>query len=236
MQMNLVVNLLDDIDRFCRELKIEVILTLNTSEEWTPLEYSYPLFVIKNKTPKGFGENHNQAFKLANGQFFCVLNPDIRLNDNPFPPLLEGLTDDSVGVVAPMILNDLNLIEDSARRFPSPGSIFLKLINKIFNKPTSSSSSVDQNYDWVGGMFMFFKVDTYREVRGFDQRYFMYYEDVDICARLTNMGRRVLLCQTSRVVHLAQRASHRNMRHLLWHLTSMLRFFMSSAYWRLLWR
>jgi N-acetylglucosaminyl-diphospho-decaprenol L-rhamnosyltransferase len=236
MQMNLVVNLLDDIDRFCSGINVEVILTLNTGEEWTPFEYSYPLFVIKNETPKGFGENHNQAFKSARGEFFCVLNPDIRLNDNPFPPLLECLKDDSVGVVAPVILNDLNLIEDSARRFPSPLSIFLKLINKILNKPNSVRANADSNYDWVGGMFMFFNVNTYREVRGFDQRYFMYYEDVDICARLTHMGKQVLLCQTSRVVHLAQRASHRNMRHLRWHLTSMLRFFMSGAYWRLLWR
>lgn len=236
MQMSLVVNLLDDIEKFCRSDKIEVILTLNIHEDLNAFEYSYPLVVIKNSAPKGFGQNHNQAFKLAKGQFFCVMNPDIRLNENPFPPLLEAIENDATGVVAPVILNDMNLIEDSARSFPSPISIFIKLLNKFINKAKNSRVVSSQKYEWVGGMFMLFKVDTYTSVNGFDERYFMYYEDVDICARLTNMGKSVVLCQTSHAIHLAQRASHRSIRHLSWHISSMLRFFLSRAYWRLLWR
>lgn len=236
MQMNLIVNLLDDIERFCGLEKIEVILTLNISENFNSLKYSFPLLVINNKTPKGFGANHNQAFEFAKGQFFCVLNPDIRLNNNPFLQLVDCLADDDVGVAAPVIFNDLNLIEDSARPFPSPVSIFKKVLKKIFNESVGVRAVSNERYEWVGGMFMLFNIDTYRLVNGFDERYFMYYEDVDICARLTNMGKRVVLCQSSNAIHLAQRASHRSMKHLRWHVSSMLRFFFSNAYWRVLWR
>ncbi|PUE56776.1 hypothetical protein B9Z36_10875 [Limnohabitans sp. Rim8] len=237
MQMNLVINLLDDIERVCKLEKIEVILTLNVGESLDLLKYSFPLSVIKNNRPKGFGENHNQAFKSAKGSFFCVMNPDIRLTDNPFLPLVRCLTEGvDVGVVAPVILNDSGLIEDSARLFPSPVSIFSKVISKLFRKSALSRPVSNKSYEWIGGMFMLFKVDTYSMVNGFDERYFMYYEDVDICARLTSMGKLIVLCEESSAIHLAQRASHRSLRHLRWHIISMLRFFLSSAYWRVLWR
>lgn len=237
MQINLVINLLDDIERICKLEKIEVILTLNVSENLDSLNYSFPLSVVKNKRPKGFGENQNQAFKLARGSYFCVMNPDVRLNDNPFIPLVRCLIEDvGVGVVAPVILNGSGLIEDSARPFPSPISIFSKLINKLLRKPALGRPVSNEPYEWVGGMFMLFSVNTYRLINGFDERYFMYYEDVDICARLTNIGKKVVLCHASSVIHLAQRASHRSMRHLRWHIASMLRFFFSRAYWQVLWR
>jgi N-acetylglucosaminyl-diphospho-decaprenol L-rhamnosyltransferase len=236
MQMDLIVNLLDDIERACISKKIEVILTLNANEYLDTLSYSYPLSIIKNDSPKGFGANHNQAFKLAKGKFFCVMNPDIRLNEDPFPALLNGLEVDTVGVISPIIMNDSNLIEDSARLFPSPISIFFKLVNKLFNRSVIGTAVGNEAYEWVGGMFMLFTANTYKLINGFDERYFMYYEDVDICARLTNMGKQVVLCQSTSVIHLAQRASHRSMKHLRWHLNSMLRFFFSKAYWCVLWR
>lgn len=237
-QLKLVNDLLADIERYCDCRSLEVILTLNHPVEFNESidSYSLPVKVIKNKFLKGFGANHNQAFQWAKGKFFCVMNPDIRLYEDPFPALLNGLEGDAVGVIAPIILNDRNLIEDSARLFPSPISIFFKLVNKLFNKSVKGAAVVNQSYEWVGGMFMLFNMDTYKLINGFDERYFMYYEDVDICARLTNMGKQVVLCQSTSVIHLAQRASHRSMKHLRWHVASMLRFFFSKAYWCVLWR
>lgn len=237
-QISLVKELLLDLQKYCSKTSFEVILTLNIVE-FLGAEFdacNFPIKLIENNLPQGFGANHNQAFKFARGQFFCVMNPDIRLNNDPFAALMNGLGDDAVGVIAPIILNDRNLIEDSARLFPSPISIFFKLVNKLFNKSVKGAAVVNQSYEWVGGMFMLFNMDTYKLINGFDERYFMYYEDVDVCARLTNMGKKVVLCQSSSVIHLAQRASHRSMKHLRWHIASMLRFFFSKAYWCVLWR
>ena len=237
-QMSLVKELLFDIQKCCSKTTLEVILTLNIAEVLdVDLDaYVFPIKLVQNNIPQGFGSNHNQAFKYTKGQFFCVMNPDIRLNNDPFPELVNGLLSDSIGVIAPVVVNEFNLIEDSARPFPSPIAILFKLASKVFNSSAQSRVEGSKPYEWVGGMFMLFNADTYALINGFDDRYFMYYEDVDICARLTYMGRQIVLCQATSVIHQAQRASHRSFKHMCWHISSMLRFFLSKAYWRLLWR
>jgi N-acetylglucosaminyl-diphospho-decaprenol L-rhamnosyltransferase len=67
-------------------------------------------------------------------------------------------------------------------------------------------------------------------LHGFDERYFLYYEDVDLCGRLCLAGLRVVVCPDSQVVHHAQRSSRRSLKYLRWHLASMLRFFLSPVY------
>jgi len=233
-QIHLIENLLHDIDEHCRTLSLEMILTLNL-EETLPFaadSFSFPLKVIRNPMPQGFAANHNQAFVHASGQFFCVMNPDIRLGDNPFPALLACLKDLSVGVVAPLVLGESGKMEDSARRFPTPAKILCKAFGGC--KERDYVVKDDPIYpDWVGGMFMLLPRDIFERLGGFDQRYFLYYEDVDLCARLRLMGYEVVVCPQARVIHHAQRSSHRNFRYLRWHLKSMARFFLSPVYWRL---
>lgn len=233
-QIHLIESLLRDIDEHCRTLQLEVILTLNL-EEALPFaadDFSFPLRVIRNPMPQGFAANHNQAFVHASGQFFCVINPDIRLSDNPFPALLACLKDLSVGVAAPMVLGESGKREDSARRFPTPFRIFCKAFGGCKGSDYVVSDA-PIHPDWVGGMFMLFPRETFERLGGFDRHYFLYYEDVDICARLRLMDYEVALSPGARVIHHAQRSSHRNFRYLRWHLRSMARFFLSPVYWRL---
>ena len=101
-QMGLIVALLADLESHCQESRFEVILTLNLGEE-LPFAldgFSWPIKIVRNAVPKGFGANHNQAFKRATGKYFCVLNPDIRLVGDPFHTLVTYLKNPSVGVVA----------------------------------------------------------------------------------------------------------------------------------------
>jgi hypothetical protein len=86
------------------------------------------------------------------------------------------------------------------------------------------------NPDWVAGMFMLFPRDVFLKIGGFDERYFLYYEDVDLCARLTLADYKILLCSTVSVIHDARRSSHKNLRYMRLHSTSMLRFFLSDVY------
>lgn len=233
-QIALAKELLGDIAAHCDAECIEVILTLNIPEElpFSGSDYPFALTVIRNQAPKGFGANHNQAFHAARGEFFCVLNPDIRFGDDPFPALRTCLEDRSAGVAAPLVLGSDGGIEDSARRFPSP----LRILCKVFGGCRGGDYAVGEepiHPDWAGGMFLLFPRALFERLGGFDERYFLYYEDVDICARLTLLGRRVVLCPQARVVHHARRSSHRDIRYLRWHLKSMMRFFLSPVYWRL---
>ena len=82
-----------------------------------------------------------------------------------------------------------------------------------------------QAVDWVAGMFVMFRREAFAQVQGFDdQRFFMYFEDVDICRRLKGLGWDVRVQPAVRVVHDAQRASARQLKHLWWHLTSAARY------------
>lgn len=231
-QIELVAPLLADIAAYSGSQPIECILTLNLQEE-LPFDtdgFSFPVRLICNSTPQGFGANHNQAFREARGKYFCVLNPDVRLSDDAFRALVRILdADSSIGLVAPQIVNPYGVVEDSARRFPS--------VRELLGKTLGGHSAVyrdDGNAiffpDWVAGMFMMFPRKVFAQVGGFDERYFLYYEDVDICARLQLAGYRVALCRDVSAVHDARRTSHRNPRYALLHLSSILRFFLSPVY------
>jgi GT2 family glycosyltransferase len=230
-QIHLVANLLRDFTQYCHVLTFEVILTLNLDEilPFALDEFAFPIKVIRNHKPLGFAANHNQAFTQATGAFFCVMNPDIRLQGNPFPSLMTCLRDTSVGVAAPLILNECGEMEDSMRRFPTPMIILCKALGHCKNRDYVVGEQL-LFPDWVGGMFMLFTREIFTAIRGFDDRYFLYYEDVDICARLTLRGFKVCLSPKSKVIHQAQRTSHHNLKYLKWHFSSMIRFFVSGPF------
>ena len=235
-QINLIENLLHDIANNCQNMVVEIILTLNLSEELPFAEdlFDFPIKVIRNSMPMGFASNHNQAFRHAVGKFFCVINPDIRLDGNPFLPLIDCLKNISTGVAAPVVVDKFGTIEDSARFFPTPFKIVCKALGKC--KGSDYVIKCEPIYpDWAGGMFLLFPRCIYEKLGGFDQRYFLYYEDVDICARLKLLGYDVVVTPLASVTHHAQRSSHRNLKYLVWHIRSMTRFFVSPVFWRVQW-
>ena len=219
VQGRLVRDLLEDLKR-CRAVPFRVVLTVNLPEElpFDAASFPYPLRVLRNAAPRGFGANHNAAFAASDERFFCVLNPDIRLPQDPFPALLSRLQDPAVAAATPLIRNPAGGIEDHARPFPTLASLFLKL----FKKQTAPVET--RTPDWIAGMFMLFRREAFAAAGGFDEGYFMYYEDVDLCARLQAAGLRVEVDAAVGAVHDARRASRRDPRHLLWHAGSMARF------------
>jgi GT2 family glycosyltransferase len=201
----------------------KIILTLNIPEI-IKLPVSDRLLLLKNESPKGFAANHNAAFTLCSDTYFCVLNPDISFGENPFSQLLQSASD-GIGLVAPIIKNLSGEIEDSVRKFPSPVSI---LRRRLFDYQDGYSyAQGDANFypEWVGGMCMLFKSSAYSGVGGFYEAYFMYVEDVDICTRLWRAGYKVLVCPSTVVFHDARRASRKNLQHLRWHISGLLRYF-----------
>ena len=230
-QMAMITLLLQDIQEHCSHLSIELILTLNIEEpfEFRESDFFYPVKIIRNQAPKGFGANHNQAFKASHGDYFCILNPDIRLLDCPFPVLIESLKNTGVGVVAPLVLSPAGSIDDSARHFPS----LKKILSKLFTRRWTSDYALNIgpiNVDWVGGMFMLLAKQTFERLNGFNERYFLYYEDVDICARLNLVGLTVMVNPAARVVHHAQHSSHRSLKYLRWHISRLYLFLTSPEY------
>jgi GT2 family glycosyltransferase len=227
-QFELVADLLADLDR-CVSTPLRVILTLNIPESETPWmerTYRFEIEVVRNKTRKGFGANHNAALARTRTGIFCVINPDIRLQNDPFPALIAAVSDPGTGVATASVIGLDQKPEDHARRFPSLFTLAAKAFGHRPHIPPPSGNLV-YHPDWVAGMFMLFRSETLRSVGGFDERYFLYYEDVDLCARLRGHGLDVAVCPQVVVIHAARRQSRRNLRYALWHLTSALRFLAS---------
>lgn len=225
-QSVLANQLLGDLARGTRPDRL--ILTTNSPDP-TPLEtQGLPALHIANARPLGFGANHNQALLNATETFFCISNPDIRLPQDPFPALIEAMKDPTVGLVAPLVFNPSGSPEDSARRFPTPGSLLRKAFggNDGRYRIAASTGASPVPVDWTAGMFLFFRASAFRNVGGFDDKFHLYYEDVDICARLWSAGWKVVVTPGASVVHAAQRASRRKPRYMAWHASSMARYFL----------
>lgn len=235
--LHLVNSLLSDIEKHCQSLAIELVLTLNLDEAlpFNKADFSFPIIIIRNAVPKGFGANQNQAFAKSSAPYFCVMNPDVQLKENPFSGLMDCLQNTRIGVAAPLVVNQDGKMEDSARRFPTPSKILCKAAGGC-----KGSDYIVKNElvypDWVGGMFMLFRREVFEKLGGFDERYFLYYEDVDLCARLRLQGYEVALCPDAKVIHHAHRSSHTSLKFMKWHLTSMARFFCSPPFLKILWR
>lgn len=242
-QMGLVKNLLKDLKQYDeKKFLFEVIVTLNIPEEINidVSAYDFELRVIKNLTPKGFGANHNQAFKIAKYDYFCVLNPDIRIDktektekteknerENIFLELISVLDQErSIGVVGPQIVDENNIVQDNARKFLTP----LRLLKRVlFKQKSDYNSDLKRLYpDWIAGMFMLFPSEIYKSIGGFDEGYYLYCEDMDICYRLKKKSNVVCQVNNLKAIHLAQRTSHRKLQYLYWHIASLMRFFIKT--------
>ena len=218
-QGRLVSALLDDLRRCC-STPLRIVVTLNVPEDFASVP---ELDVVLNPRARGFGANHNAAFRRAQSRFFCTINPDVRLTADPFPQLVSILEDQAVAVAAPRITDTAGRTLASARRYPTPLSILKKVAGREDLDYDFTAAAV--SVDWVSGMFMLFRSDAFTRVNGFDERYFLYYEDVDICRRLKGSGYGIRVEPRCAATHQRQ---GRDWRRIPRHLASMIRFFASA--------
>lgn len=222
-QWALIEPLLEQLDKWCSGTIAKVVLIVNIPESVPPKRaWRFPVERIENVQPKGFGANHNAGFARCHTPWFLVLNPDIRLEADVLSALLLRASDEA-GLITPCIREPGSDAAEPYRELLTP----LELIRRRqrgHRPPTEPA--------WVAGMFMLIRHEAFAQVKGFDERYFMYCEDFDLCARLRLAGWKLQAEPALTVLHLAQRASHVALRPLLWHLTALARVWTSSAFWR----
>lgn len=226
--------LLRDLARQTISDRLLVILTLNVPEPEPDLAEFDPLHlrIIRNAKPTGFGANHNAALRSADSPWVMIVNPDIRIND---PGLImrfvEREVTAGVGLVAPVIYNSEGLREDAVRGNLDPVSLFKRV---IIGKRSVVNASISSGYfTWFAGMFLALPLEVWRAVDGFDERFFLYCEDYDLCVRLDRLGYGLEIYEDLGVVHNAQRASKKSSKYFRWHLTSLIRVWSSLSFWRI---
>lgn len=206
----------------CPEVS-QILVTRNIPEA-LDLPAHPSLTILDNPQPKGFAANHNGAFAHCHQAWFCPLNPDVILCGNPFPALLATQQAMQATVMAPLVLNPQGGIEDSVRYFPTLGSLCKKV---LFGEPGTYrlvKDSAPVFVDWAAGMFLLIDARAYAALQGFDEGFFLYYEDVDLCLRVWQRGLSVAVDPAVTIAHDARRDSHRKVRYLVWHLRSLVRY------------
>ena len=225
-QLALVLPLLEQLDRYSRAVIDKVLLTLNIPEAdlLAGRSWGFEVERIENASPKGFGANHNQAFERCGTEWFLVLNPDIRFDSDVLSPLLAQAAADA-GLLTPRILEPGKTEPEPHRALLTP----LEIVGR--KKPGYVRPTVPA---WIPGLFMLFRSEAYRQVGGFDEKFFMYGEDFDICARTRLAGWKLQVGENLLARHDAQRESHRSRKYLYWHVTSLLKVWLSASFWRYL--
>lgn len=213
---------------------LQLIITDNLGGDLLDLDPSpwHSLTILRNHRPAGFASNHNAAFAQCGGEYFCVLNPDVRFIQPVFSRLVDSLRAGQGAIVAPLIVDSSGAIQDSFRDLPSPLEIIGRRVRPGRGAPVVPADRRVLQVDWLAGTFMLCHHDTFARLNGFDSRYRLYFEDVDFCTRARLEGLPSIVNTQVRVQHDAKRSSRQPGRYLLWHLQSSLRFFSSPLYWR----
>lgn len=227
----LLLRLLDDLDALHSLQGATVLVTLNSPDERIDLAHYQHLSIqtLRNPVPKGFGANHNAAFKRCTTPWFAILNPDLRIVGDIFSGLITSGNVSNAALLAPRVVDNVGVPEDSVRANLTPWSV----IKRVAGLERLHTSVLEAGFRWYAGMFYLVRSTAYAAVGGFDESYFLYCEDFDLCARMHLDGMPIAFEPTFGVVHAAQRASHRSGRHLRMHLVSLLRVWLSPPVWRI---
>ena len=221
----LVQRLVHELAQCCAASVSRVVLTLNLPEAVPappPGGWPFVLEVVHNRTPAGFGANHNRALAGARERFVCVLNPDVALaGRDPLASLVQAAAQPGVGCAYPVQVDAHGVVQDSERALPTPAALWRR----------RALGQAEQRTDWVNAACLVLPQPVWQTIGGFDEAYFMYCEDVDFCLRARLAGYPLVRAETV-VEHAAQRASSRSWRHLYWHIRSLVRLWASSAFWR----
>jgi GT2 family glycosyltransferase len=150
----------------------------------------------------GFGAANNRAADLARGRYLLLLNNDATLRDDTLPRLIETLeSDPAIGIVGPEIHYPDGRFQLSCG--PDIG-LWNELVMKHFARRLArriQRGPALQRVDWVSGACMLIPRDLYKRVGGFDETFFLYMEDADLCRRLRRLGFCILLDRRAIVHH-----------------------------------
>ncbi|MFH4868927.1 glycosyltransferase family protein [Vibrio diabolicus] len=218
----------------------QVIVKSNkVGDDFTDLLNAKGFHWINKNYGCGFGHNNNIVFDfcrsnlgMKENDYFIVLNPDVVISNSVLNNLVHEMKDAGVCISAINLFKNLkdNMYDNSIRNFPTLVQ-FIKSFLGFGNTSIIDKSKIDNvcNVDWAAGSFLAFKAGHYELLRGFDERYFMYCEDIDICYRSHLIGHRLTYFPNIMALHLAKH-ENRNLfsKHFFWHLTSAMRFLLSK--------
>ncbi|MCL5439117.1 MAG: glycosyltransferase family 2 protein [Patescibacteria group bacterium] len=194
---------------------IEIIVVDNGSDddsvkEISKLKKKIPnLKVIKNEKNMGFSGGNNLGAKQVSGKYVLFLNSDTQILDKG----LIGMTDfleknDRAGILGGKLKNTDGTNQDSTGKFFDLINVFLMLFGG--EKLLRTSPDRETKVDWVSGASLMIRSDLFRKLGGFDENFFMYIEDMDLCLRAKKIGYLTYFYSKIKIFHDEQGSSNRS--------------------------
>lgn len=186
---------------------------------------------IKTEKNLGFGAGHNLVLSELDSEFHAIVNPDIILKEDSLSVLAEFLRHQKADMAVPRILDEDGTLQRSYRREITLGDMLIRRLPLPFAKRRQAYHTMeDMDYEKVfpvpfaHGCFYLIRTEVFRELGGFDPRYFLYMEDADLCKRVNERGG-LFYCPDTAVIHKWEKGSAKS-KKLLWiHIRSMCAYF-----------
>ncbi len=209
-------NLIHSIAKAAVNIKYEIIIIDNASDDGSAefIKDKYPnVKLIVNNKNLGFSKANNLGLKIAQGKYFLILNPDTLLREDTLQKMIEFYqSTPDAGLAGCKILNPDGSLQLACRRsFPGPWTSFCKVtgLSTIFPKSKIFArynlTYLDENQtcevDAISGSFMMMKREVYEKIGGFDEEFFMYGEDLDLCYRIQKAGYKVYYVHDTQIIH-----------------------------------
>ncbi|GER74421.1 glycosyltransferase family 2 protein [Weizmannia acidilactici] len=187
----------------------------------------------------GFSRANNLAYLNSHGKYILVLNPDCYLQKNSIENMIrEFESNQNIGIVCPQLLNIDGSVQDSVRKFPKIKYLLLgrfpfinrPIIKKYENEYLMRNVNKSNNMivDWAIGACLLFKRSIINKNGFFDDKYFMYFEDCDICYRYKERGYNLLYVTSAKLIHEHQQQSRKKLsKATFYHFISMIKFYFS---------
>lgn len=218
-------NLLHSIDKAARGLEHEVIVVDNASEDGSVefLRKNFPsVKLIANRENQGFGKANNQGMEIARGRYLLLLNPDTLLSEDTLATMISFMNKTpEAGMAGCKILNPDGTLQLACRRsFPGPWVSFCKVTglsnlfpgSRLFAKYNLTYLDENKTYevDAISGSFMMLRREVYEKIGGFDEDFFMYGEDLDLCYRIQKAGYKVYYTHSTQIIHYKGESTRRS--------------------------
>ena len=209
-----------------RNLDAEIIVVDNNSadDSCTMVQSRFPgVKLIRHPSNSGFPKGNNIGVAAAKGDYICILNPDTVVAEDTFEKLLLfAATAKNHGITGVKLIDGTGrFLPESKRGIPTPWVAFTRIsglyrLSSYFGRYYAAHLNKNQtgNIEVLVGAFMFLKRDLYLELGGFDEDYFMYGEDMDLCYRVLKTGRSNYYYAGTTVIHFKGESTTRDSRYL----------------------
>ena len=197
---------------------------------------------ISNDKNLGFGAGHNVILNQIenHSKYHLILNPDVNFESRVIINLIDKLKKhEMVSMIAPKVLFLDGNFQNSCRRYPRIIELLARrfnLLQSMFKKNISKGKYTDKDLDasffaeYITGCFHLYKTDDFVKLGGFDERYFLYMEDVDICKKIQKLDKLKLYYPKEEIRHVLKQGSSKDNKLFFIHTFSAIKYFLKWGF------